>query len=92
MGVPLYVICHFPLVAFNILSLSLILVSLITVSLGVFLFGFILLGTLCFLDLVDYFFSHVWKCSAIISSNIFSGPFSLFWDPYNENVGVFNVV
>ena len=48
--------------------------------------------SLYFLDLVDYFFFHVWKFSAIISSNIFSGPFSLFWDPYNENVGVFNVV
>ena len=30
MGVFLYVICHFSLVAFNILSLSFILVSLIT--------------------------------------------------------------
>ena len=30
MGVPLYVICHFSLVAFNILSLSLTFVSLIT--------------------------------------------------------------
>ena len=47
MGVPLYIICHFPLVAFNILSLSLIFVSLITISLGVFLLGFILLGILC---------------------------------------------
>ena len=34
------------------------------------------------------------KFSAVISSNIFSGPFlSLsFWDPYNVNVGAFNVV
>ena len=47
MGVPLYVICHFSLVAFNILSLSLIFVSLITMCLGVFLLGFILLETLC---------------------------------------------
>ena len=31
MGVPLHVICHFSLVAFNILSLSLTFVSLITV-------------------------------------------------------------
>ena len=34
MGVPWYVVCHFSLVAFNILSLSLIFVSLITVYLG----------------------------------------------------------
>ena len=42
----LHIICHFPLVAFNILSLSLIFVSLITMCLGVFL-RFILPGTLC---------------------------------------------
>ena len=59
MGVPLYVICHFSLVAFNVLSLSLIFVSLITVCLGVFLLGFILPRTLCFLGLVDYCLSHV---------------------------------
>ena len=47
MGVPLYVICHFPLVAFNILSLSLIFVGVIIVCLGVFLLGFMLPGTLC---------------------------------------------
>ena len=53
------VICHFPLAAFNILSLSLLFVSLITMCLYVFLLGFILPGTLCFLDMVDYFLSHV---------------------------------
>jgi len=35
------------------------------------------------------------KFSTIISSDSFSGPFSLslfsFWDPYNADVGVFNV-
>ena len=61
MGFPLYVICHFSLVGFNILSLSLIFVSLITMCLDVFLLGFILPGTLCFLDLIDYFLSHVQK-------------------------------
>ena len=84
MGVALYVICHFSLVTFNVLSLSLIYVSLITM----FLLGFILPGTLCV--------SSTWltKFSAIISSNVFSGPFSLFsfWDPYNVNVGAFYVV
>ena len=87
----MYVICHFSLVAFNNLSLSLIFVSLVTVCLGVFLLGFILPGTLCFLDL-DYFLSG--KFSAIISSDILSGPFSLLLlgPLYNVNVGVFNVV
>ena len=42
MGVPLYVICHFFCVAFNILSLSLIFVSLVAICLGVFFLGFIL--------------------------------------------------
>ena len=77
-GVSLYVICCFSLAAFNILSFSLILVSLITVCLSVFLLGYILSGTLCFLDLVDCFFSLViGKFSAIFSSNIFSGLFYL---------------
>ena len=47
MGIPLYVICCFPLAAFNIFSLYLIFDSLINMCLGVFLLGFILYGTLC---------------------------------------------
>ena len=59
MGVLLYGICHFSCVVFNLLSLSLIFASFITMCLGVFLLGSNLPGTLCFLDLVGYFFSHV---------------------------------
>ena len=59
MGVLLYVICHFSLFAFTILFLPLTFVSLITIRLSVFLLGFILSETLCFLDLVDSFLSHV---------------------------------
>ena len=44
MQVPLYVTCHFSLVAFNISSLSLIFVSLITMYLGVFFLEFSLPG------------------------------------------------
>ena len=47
----------FPLL-FSIFYLSLIFVSLI-MCFSVFLLGFILPGTLCFLDLVDYFLFHV---------------------------------
>ena len=47
MGVPLYVICHFSLTAFNNFSLSLVFANLITMCLGVFLLQFILHGTLC---------------------------------------------
>ena len=78
MGVPLYVICHFSLVAFNKFSLSLIFVNLITMCLGVFLLGFILPQTLCVSWIwVAIFFPLLGKSSTIISSNIFSGPFSL---------------
>ena len=51
---------------------------------------YLALDFLCFLDLVDYF-PMLGKFSAIISSNIFSSPFSLFWDSYNVNVGTYNV-
>ena len=58
MGVPLYVVI-FPLLLLIFLSLFLSFVSLSTMCLSVFLLGFILPGTLCFLDLLDYFLSHV---------------------------------
>ena len=77
MGVPLYVICYFLLFIFNILSLSLIFISLITLCLGVFLLGFILLETLCFLDLVDYFLSHIKGVLRYYFFNVSSGHFSL---------------
>ena len=77
MGFSVYVICLFSLVAINILSLSLIFISLITVCLGVLLLGFILPGTLCASWTgLTISFLMVGKFSAIISSNIFSGPFS----------------
>ena len=85
----------FFLVAFNILSWSLIFVSLITMYLYVFLLVFILPGTLCtswtFLTIS---FSRIGKFSVVISSNIFSGPFSLSspFGPYYLNVGAFNVL
>ena len=85
MGVPLYVICCFSLVAFNILSLSLIVVSLIVV----FLFVFLLPGTLCFLDLVDYFLSHVREVFSYYLFKYFLRSFlSVFsyWESYNVNV------
>ena len=64
----------FSIVAFNILFLYFVI--LITMCLGSFLLGFVLFGTL-HLDFVKYFFQMLGKFSAIISSNIFLGPFSL---------------
>ena len=72
MGLPLYVICHFSLVAFNNFSVSLIFVNLITICLGVFLLGFILPGTLsASWTWVAISFPMLGKFSTIISSNIF---------------------
>ena len=84
----------FPL-SLLIFYLSLIFVSLITVCLDVFLLGFILPGILCASwTWLTISFPVLGKFSAIISLNIFSGSFSpfFFWDPYNANVGTFNVV
>ena len=47
MGLPLYVICHFSLVAFSNFSLPLIFVNQITMCLCIFLLGFNLPCTLC---------------------------------------------
>ena len=95
MGFPLHVTWCFSLAAFNILSLCLVFVSLINMCLGVFLLGFILYGTLHLLDLIDYFLFHGGE---IFNYNLFKNfliPFHFlffFWDPYNSNVGAFNIV
>ena len=76
MGVPLYVICHFSLVAFNHFSLLLIFVSLSTMCLSMFLLGFTLPGTLCASwTWLTISFPMLRKFSTIISSNSFSDPF-----------------
>ena len=84
----------FPLLLVTVLSLFFVI--LITVYLGVFLCGLILYGTLHFLDFSDCFLSQVREILSCFSSNIFSSPFSLslssFWDPYNANTNVVNVV
>ena len=80
----------------NIFSLCLIFVSLISIWFGMFLFGFMLYGTLCASwTWVAISFPMLWKFLALIFLNYFLRPFLLlffFWDPYNSNVGVFNVV
>ena len=47
MGIPLYIICFFPLTAFNIFFLYFIFDSLLNMCLDVLPLGFILYGTLC---------------------------------------------
>ena len=94
MGFPLYVTCCFSLVAFNILSLCLVFVSLISMCFGMFLLEFILYGTFQSLGL-DYFPFHVGQN---FNYNLFKNfliPFLFlffFWDSYNSNVGVFDIV
>ena len=90
MGFPLYVTCCFSLVAFNILCL--VFVSLISMCLGMFLLGFILYGTLYpSWTWLIVSFSTLGKFSTIISSKI-PFLFCFFWDPYNSNVGTFDIV
>ena len=94
-GVPLYIICHFSFVAFNILSRSLIFVSLITMSQCVSPWVYPSWDSLCFLDLVDCFLSYVWEVFSYYLCKYFLRSFLLlfsFWDPYNVNVGAFNIV
>ena len=58
----------------------------------VFLLGIILPGTLFSpWSWLTVSFPMFGKFLALMSSNIFSGPFSLlsFWDPYNVSIGVF---
>ena len=94
MEFPLYVTCCLSLAAFNILSLCLVFVSLISMCPGVFLLGFILYGTLCLLDLIDYFLFHVGE---IFIYNLFKNfliPLLFlffFWDPYNSNIGASDI-
>jgi len=64
-------------------------------SLDVFLLEIILPGTLCFLDLVDYFLSHVKKGKIYYLFKYFLRSFLSFfsfWDPYVVNIDVFKIV
>ena len=88
MGILLYIIC-FSLAAFNIFSLPLILVNLINKCLGMFFLGLILFEALHFMTQVNVSFSILGKFSAIISSNIFSGPFSFFFFSGNSIMQMF---
>ena len=84
-----FVTCSFSLAAFNILSLCLTFVNLISMCLGMFFLGFILCGTL------DHFLFYLGE---IFNYNLFKYFLIhflflfLFWDPYNSNVGGFNLV
>ena len=78
MGVPLYVICHFSLVAFNILSLSLTFVSLITMCVSHCVpSGIYPAWDSALPGLVQLFFSMLGKFSSIIQIFSWVLPLSL---------------
>ena len=92
MGVPLYVICCFLLLDFNIFSLSLICQFDYCVSQHVPPWVYPALHSLCFLDLGDCFLSHVREIFSYFLFKYFLRFFlSLFsfWGPYNANVVTF---
>ena len=96
MEFPLYVTCCFFIAALNNLLLCLVVFSLISMCLGMSLLGFILYGTLCASHTwLAISFSMLGKFSTIIASKKSLIPFLFlffFWDPYNSNVGPFNLV
>ena len=96
MGFPLYVICCFSLAAFNMFSLCLSFDSLIKYVLWhVSPWIFPVWDSLYFLDLINYFLSHIREVFYYNLFKYFLSPFLFlffFWDPYNSNVGVLNVV
>ena len=75
---------------------SLIFVSFITVCLSMIILEFFPAWDSVLPRLGSLFpfpcFPTLGVFSTIISSDIFLGTFSLLWDPYNVNAGVFNVV
>ena len=75
MGFPLYVTCSFSLAAFNILSLCLISVSLINMCLDK-PWVYPVRDSLHFLDLIDYFLSHVGE---VFNYNFFKNFLSAFF-------------
>ena len=96
MGVPLYVVCHFSLVVFNILPVLNFCQFDNCVSWCVFLLGIILTGTL-FASWVGWLFplpclGSFQLLSLEISSQVLPLSISSFWDPYNVNVGASNIV
>ena len=97
MGFPLYVTCCFSLVAFSSLYLCLVFFNLIIMCLGMFLLGRLYpeWDSVCLLSLIDYFLFHVGEIFNYDLFKKFLTPFLflfLFWDPYNSNVHLFDIV
>jgi len=96
MGIALYATYCFSFAAINSFSLYLTFASLINMYLSMFLLGgYPVWCSLHFLDLIDYFPSHIKEVFNYSIFKYFLKTFLFllfFWDTYNLNVGVFNVV
>ena len=94
MGIPPWVICCFSLSAFNICSLCLIFVSLINMSQGALPLVYPVWESLGFLDLCDYFLPHFREVFNyyLLKYFLMVFLFVFFWDFYDSNVGLFNIV
>ena len=79
MGVPLYVICHFSLVSLNIYFIFVFNFCQFDyyVSQCVPPWVYPAWDSLCFLDLVDYFLSHIKASFQLLSLQLFSYVLSL---------------
>ena len=95
MGIPLCVICCFPLAAFIICSLRLSFVNVISMSWGVLPWVYPVWDSLGFLDLGNYLLPHFRKVFNYYLLKYFLMVFLFvffFWDFYDSNVGEFNTV
>ena len=95
MGFPLYVTCYFSLAAFNILSLCLSLLAWLMCVLICFTLGLSCKGLCASWTQLTISLSHVGEIFNHNFLKIFLSDFLFFfllWDPYNSNVGAFNIV
>ena len=95
MGVPLYVICPFSLVDFNVLSVFNFSLFDCSVSQCVPSWVYLTWYSQRFTDLAGFFLSHVQEVLSYYFFKYFLRSFLSFfsfWDPYHVIVGAFNVV
>ena len=94
MGIPLCVICWSSLASFSNCSLCLIFVNLINVSWPVYFWVYFVWDSLGFLDMAGQFLPYVREVFDYNLLKYFFMPFLFllfFCNPYNSNVGAFNV-
>ena len=96
MGIPLWVNYCFSLAAFNICSLCFIFINLINMCLGgVSPWIYPVWDSLGFLELSEYFLPHFKEVFNyyLLKYFLMAFPFVFFfWEPYNANVGAFDIV